>query len=295
MFIDYIKPQTILFLFSLYVLLLPLNLFGQQHLQILPDTSQSLIADSLHRTDSESKKHGALRYVKNSAFKVGEELEFIIRYGPIMAGRARMSVPKIVNINEHPCYLITSEAWSNAFFSKFYRVEDKVKSYTDVDGIFSWRFDNKQHEGRWRDEHTVEFRQTENIAITTKDGKQDTVQVPSLVQDILSAMYFVRTQSFAPGDSIIIENHSNKKVIPVKILVHRRETVKVRAGKFKCLVVEPFLRTPRLFQQKGRVVVHLTDDDQKLPVLMTSQIYVSSFNLGNVVIELEKIKGVPGY
>ncbi|MDQ7052387.1 MAG: hypothetical protein Q9P14_05655 [candidate division KSB1 bacterium] len=49
--------------------------------------------------------------------------------------------------------------------------------------------------------------------------------------------------------------------------------MKVKAGKFDCLVAEPFLRTPALFKQKGRIVVFLSDDQYKIPVLMVPRIF----------------------
>jgi hypothetical protein len=123
-------------------------------------------------------------------------------------------------------------------------------------------------------------------------SRKDTISVPSFIQDVLSAMYFVRTQPLAPGDTLLIDNHSDGKVYPLRIVVHRREKVTTRAGKFQCLVVEPFLRTPALFMQKGNVIVHLTDDQRKVPVMMTSQIYVKGLNVGSIIVELEKMAGV---
>jgi hypothetical protein len=254
---------------------------------------------SKHDTDGvASKSVGAtppLRVVPNSAFGAGERLTFLVRYGPIIAGSARLSIPKIVEMNGRPCYNIVSEAWSNNFFSKFFKVEDRVESYTDVDGIFSWRFHKRLREGGFKADQEVTFDQVNHFAITKKSDKSDTLAVPPFVQDVLSAMYLIRTMKMAPGDSIFIDNHSDSKLFPLKIVVHKREKVNIKAGKFSCLVVEPFLKTPALFQQKGRVVVHMTDDARKIPVMMTSQIYVKAFKLGAVVAELEKIEGVPGY
>ncbi|MDZ7343852.1 MAG: DUF3108 domain-containing protein [candidate division KSB1 bacterium] len=274
-------------------------------------TSQQPPLDSLHATTAHSRDAAGkdssnapinstdrlppLRVVPNPAFKVGESLTYLIRYGPIIAGNARLSIPKIVEVNGRPCYHIVSEAWSNKFFSTFYKVEDRVESYTDVDGIFSWWFKKHLREGNFKLDHEVTFDQVNYHAITKNEQKRDTLGVTPFVQDILSAMYFVRTQNLAPGDTMFVDNHSDGKLYPLKIVVHGRDKINIKAGKFNCLVVEPFLKTPGLFQQKGRIVVHLTDDARKIPVLMTSQIYVKAFNLGMVVAELEKIEGVSGF
>jgi hypothetical protein len=48
----------------------------------------------------------------------------------------------------------------------------------------------------------------------------------------------------------------------------------VDAGTFDCLVVEPFLRYPGIFTQKGRVRVWVTNDRYKIPVLVRSKVVI---------------------
>ena len=239
----------------------------------------------------EEKLPPPLRIVKNDAFREGEKLSYVIRYGPILAGYSSLSIPEVVEVNGHPAYHIISEAWSNKFFSRFYKVQDRVESFTDVRGIFSWKFEKHLREGSYRADQYVVYDQQNRLAYTEKD----TMEIPLYVQDVLSAMYYVRTLTFEPGDTLYVDNHADGKVYPLAVIIHKRERIKVKAGKFDCIVVEPVLKTSGVFKQKGRLVVHFTDDERKIPVLMTSQIYVKAFSLGSVVAELEKIEGVPGY
>ena len=69
------------------------------------------------------------------------------------------------------------------------------------------------------------------------------------------------------------------------MLVHGREKVKVPAGEFSCLIIEPVLKDEGLFQQKGRLRIWVTDDARKLPVLMKSEILV-----GSIDVRLRKIQ-----
>ena len=167
-----------------------------------------------------------------------------------------------------------------------------MRSFTDTAGIFSWRMEKKQHEGGYRDERTVEFDHRAGLATTIQKDRRDTTKIPPFVVDVLSAVYFVRTQKLAPGDSVLFDNYDNGKIYPLKHKVHRRERIKTPAGRFECVVVEPFLQTPAFFQQKGRVIVHMTADARKIPVLITSQLYLKGFDLGTIVAELEKMEGV---
>lgn len=98
---------------------------------------------SIFESDTSVSLEQPLRIVENKAFQVGEYLEFSIRYGPIVAGSSSMAVTELVNINGHPVLHIQTKAWSNTFFSKFFKVEDQADSYIDQRGIFSWKFIKK--------------------------------------------------------------------------------------------------------------------------------------------------------
>ena len=236
-----------------------------------------------------------LRVMSNTAFGVGESLTFLVHYGPLAAGNARLAVPQLVTVNGRPCYKITSELWSNKFFSSFFKMDDRVESHTDVDGLFSWWFKKSLHEGDYQSEHTVAFDQINHRAVMKKGDKLDTLAVPPFVQDVLSAIYLLRTMKLAPGDTVRLPNHSDGKLFDLQMIVHKREKAQTKAGKFPCLVVEPVLKTSGLFQQKGRLLIHMTDDHRKMPVMITSQLYVKGFKLGAIVAELEKVEGVPGF
>jgi hypothetical protein len=62
----------------------------------------------------------------------------------------------------------------------------------------------------------------------------------------------------------------------VKVL--RKEHVRVHAGEFDCIVVQPVLRYPGLFEQKGKLTIWLTDDAKKMPVMMRSKVVIGSIN-----------------
>lgn len=230
-----------------------------------------------------------LRIVQNKAFREGERLRYRLRYGPIIAGNAELAVEEIVLFRGRPAYRIVSRARSNRFFSKFYKVDDRVESLTDVDGLFSWWAEKHLREGGYRADRRTEFDHLNRHIYSNEDTLR---QVPPFVQDILSGMYYLRTLDLEVGQEILLDAFSDGKLYPLRIKVLGRQRVSTPAGRFDCLVVEPFLRTPALFKQKGRIQVWLTDDHRKLPVLMKTQIYVSAFSLGSVVAELEEMEGV---
>ena len=169
------------------------------------------------------------------------------------------------------------------FFSAFYKVRDKVESFMDSTGMFSRRFEKHLREGKYKADVKNIFDQENRRVITQKD----TFAVPLYAQDVLSALYFIRTQDLKLGQSISVENFSDGKLYPLEVKILKKETVRVKAGKFSCIVVEPILRSAGIFQHKGRLKVWLTVDKTHTPVMMKSEIVV-----GSIVAELIEYKGV---
>jgi hypothetical protein len=218
-------------------------------------------------------------------FGVGEKLVFSVQYGLITAGEATLEIRNIATIAGRPCYRIISDARTNDFFSKFYQVRDRYESCMDTTELYSLRYEKHLREGKFKRDETVDFDQVGHKAIY----KDKVVPIPPMALDVLSAMYYVRTLPLEVGQSIAIANHTDGKNYPLIVKVHGRERVKVDAGEFDCLVVEPILRGPGVFTQKGRLTVWLTDDDVRMPVMMKSKVVI-----GHVAAILKSYETAPG-
>ncbi len=220
------------------------------------------------------------RKLDNSSFGLGEYLEFSVKYGVLPAGTAVLKIPEIIDYQGKRCYRIVSTAKSNSVVSVFYKVRDSVETIVDYDGIFPRKFHKKLREGGYKADKTTFFDQRKHLAIVGNDS----IPTYSFVQDALSSLYYVRTRELIPGSEVRIDNHTDKKNFPLKIVVERRETVEVPAGKFDCVVVEPIMRAEGIFKAKGRIWIWLTDDQYKIPVKMQTEV----FFLGSISAKLKK-------
>jgi hypothetical protein len=203
-------------------------------------------------------------------FGQGEKLVFSVQYGLVTAGEASLEVRNLATLEGRPCYRIVSDARTNDFFSKFYTVRDRYESYMDTTELYSLRYEKHIREGKFKRDEVVDFDQTRHRA----KYKDKVVPIPPRSQDVLSALYYVRTLPLEVGQSISLANHTDGKNYPLVIKVHGRERVKVDAGEFDCVVVEPILRGPGVFTQKGRLTVWLTDDRRRIPVLVKSKVII---------------------
>ncbi|MCX6826300.1 MAG: DUF3108 domain-containing protein [candidate division Zixibacteria bacterium] len=222
--------------------------------------------------DDSSMVKEADRSIDNVAFGPGEKLNYDIGYGFINAGSATLEVTDLIEYNNRPCFLIQSTANSNKFFSSFYRVEDRVKSIIDAAGLYSWKFEKYLSEGNYKAQTAYGFDQSNHSVFFGRD----TLPVAPFVQDALSILYYIRTQNLKVGQSVYVDNFTDGQSYKMEIRVHRKELVKVKAGRFDCIVVEPLLLTSGIFKHEGKLTVWLTDDRLKLPVLMKSKVLVGS-------------------
>jgi len=205
-------------------------------------------------------------------FGEGEKLVFSVQYGIVSAGDASLEIRNIANLDGSACYRIVSNARTNDVFSVFFKVRDRFESYLDTTHLYSLRYEKHVREGKFKRDEAVDFDQRRHMAIY----KDKEVPIAPRTQDVLSAMYYIRTLPLEVGHSISVANHTDGKNYPLIIKVLREETVTVDAGTFDCIVVEPVLRGPAIFTQKGRLTVWLTNDRYKMPVLMKSKIVIGS-------------------
>ncbi|MCX7834556.1 MAG: DUF3108 domain-containing protein [bacterium] len=213
------------------------------------------------------------RPVVNNAFGVGERLMFSVDFGAITAGYASLEVLQVIELAGRRTYRIRAEAKSSKGFDYVYKVRDRIESFVDSIDFYTLRFVKRLREGNYKDDKLVTYDHSTRKAKLLSWGKEDvTTDFDSLTQDVLSALYFVRLFDLKVDSSVYFPVHDIKKSYPLRVEVQRRERVKVPAGEFDCLVVEPKLQSEGIFKRKGRIWVWLTNDEKKMPVKMESEL-----------------------
>jgi Protein of unknown function (DUF3108) len=206
-------------------------------------------------------------------FGEGELLTFSIQYGLIYAGEATLEIRNIAELDSARAYHIISTARTSSAFDHVFKVRDRHDSLIDYDNLFSLSFEKHIREGKFKRDEKVAFDQKRHLAIYP--DKQ--VPIPPNTQDFLSALYYARTLPLEVGEAVALANHTGGKNYPIYIKVLRRERVKVPAGEFDCLVVEPVLQTTSLFENKGKLTIWVTDDTVRMPVLLRSKVVIGAF------------------
>jgi len=224
------------------------------------------------------------RYVDNNAFGPGERLEFSVEYGIIKAGTAIMSVTGPEQYEGFMAYRISATARSNPAFSTFFEVNDVNEALLDIVQFHTHKFLKNLHEGDFRYNEEVFFDQDAGIVLypAETDSSLMEMEIPPHALDVLSCLYFARTLPLEVGNTYYIDSHIDNENYPLEIIVHERDHIRVPAGEFDCILVQPTLQSQGLFDQQGEIWVWLTDDERHMPVLMRSAIVI-----GEIVCVLE--------
>ena len=93
---------------------------------------------------------------------------------------------------------------------------------------------------------------------------------------IISAFYRVRSMDLTGKKETYFSAVSGKKRYSLRVIIHGRETVETKLGKFDCIKVEPVLGDDGAFKASGRLFIWLSDDSRRLPVLMRVKIPIGS-------------------
>jgi uncharacterized protein DUF3108 len=217
-----------------------------------------------------------------SAVRPGESLKFAVNYGFINAGAAYLEVSDVKEYHGRAVLNLVARAESNRFFSGIYKVRNRIESVWDSAGHYSLRYAESRREGKHRAQNEILFDYA-NQEARYQDGA--TFPIPPEVQDALSSFYYTRTQALPLGGSVYFDYHASRKSVPLEVKVLGREEVETPAGKFNCVVIEPILKAGGIFKNSGRLVIWLTDDNRRMPVLMKSKVAVGSISAALVQVK----------
>jgi hypothetical protein len=200
-------------------------------------------------------------------FGPGERAEYQVRLGALSVGSGAMEILNVQQVNGRPSFHARMRISGGLPLA---RVNDVFESWIDVDGIFSRRFRQDQHELNFRRNRTYDFF-PEQRRYRRENGETGTIPTNRPLDDV-SFLYYVRTLPLRVGDVYEVPRYFKEDGNPVIIRVLRIETVRVPAGTFETVVVQPIIKTDGLFGEGGQAEVFFTNDSRRMLVQMRSRV-----------------------
>jgi hypothetical protein len=227
--------------------------------------------------------------VKNSAFQAGEKLRYRVTYGFMDAGEAIMEVKNTTKKGANRELLhMKGTGRTLGGFNAFYKVNDVYESYIDKKGIFPWYFVRRVDEGGHKINQDYTFKH-DKLKVNNGAGKEFTV--PMAIQDMVSAFYYARTLDFTNmkvGDTFEFKCFMDDEIWPLKVKFVGDEVIHIRKGKFNCKKFLPVVQQGRYFESPNDLNFWITDDDNRIPILVRAKIPVGTVKLH--LVEWEGIK-----
>jgi hypothetical protein len=257
---------------SIFMVLM-LFVFYKAHNQTAPDSTQ--------------EKWYNLNTLPNTAFTYGEKLQYRVHYGVLNGGTANFEVgDQPVQVNNRNTYYIKVHGKSTGLVDVMFKVRDEFESYLDEQALIPWKATKKVKEGGYTDSDFIIFDHNRRVA-TSRRGK---IEIPANTQDLISSIYYARTldmRNAKPGDLFPVTFYLDHKNYEFRFKFLGREEIEIDAGKFKALKVRPQVIEGRVFKDSEAITMWVTDDENKIPLRVESEIWV-----GSLKADLIKYSGV---
>lgn len=198
--------------------------------------------------------------------------------------------------------LLTTDIESKGFFRKLFGINFRyhVESQVEPNNFYALRTDKVDEQGKRVRTSEAVFDHGANKVEYTERDPNNTGQPPRVItaalsgptQDIVSAIYFLRTQPLTPGQTFNIAVSDSGRVfqVPARVFAEAKP-IKSVLGKVPVVRVEAELFGPgRPIQDgKGKLSIWVTSDERHIPVKARL-----SHDIGQLDITLKSIqKDVP--
>ena len=224
----------------------------------------------------------ALGVPGDAPFYPGEKMTFQVKWCCIVAGEATIELLPLADINGNDAYHFLLTARTSEFVDIFYKVRDRIESYTDLNMTHSLSY-IKRHEGRSKKEINVNF-DWENLqaqfSTVGETKKRELLSIMPGTFDPLSVFFAFRLNELEENKGISIPVTDGKKMVMGNANVVKREVVTIEGTEYDTFLVEPDLGDiGGVFEKSkdARLQIWVTADNRRIPVMIKSKVVVGSF------------------
>jgi hypothetical protein len=229
----------------------------------------------------------------SSLFPEGERVVLSASYFGVEAGRVHIGIKSDKLVNGQEALHFYALGKTSSLFSLVYKVRDSIESLWSpkLERPLTLAFDVDETKQKYKTRSYFDW--DKNIADYFEEGwhkkkgdykDQKTWELPKKAQDIVSAIFYVRTLPLEVGNTYTFNVMENHKVIQTHLKVDRREVISTNIGKRSALVLKPSFKTKGKFKKVGDISIWVTDDQYKQILRVESKI-----KIGTVMAKVESI------
>jgi Protein of unknown function (DUF3108) len=206
----------------------------------------------------------------------------------VTAGQATLKLTPAANNG----WLLNMDLASSGLVNQLYRVVDNYKLSTN-EKFCGASVSLDAQEGKHHVVTTMAFdNENHKLVATMKDtvaNKNETTElaIPPCTYDITGALMTLRASQLQPGMKFTLPVTNGKKLANVRVEGLDKEKLTLAGKAYNTIRYETFAFDNVLYRRKGRLLIWVTDDAQRVPVQLR---FVFGFPLGDITLELEKVE-----
>jgi hypothetical protein len=220
---------------------------------------------------------------QNNTFQDGEKITYKMYYNWkfvwVAAGEVTFNVKDLGDQ-----YYLSAIGRTYRSYDPFFKVRDTYECYVDKNTLLPTVSIRQVEEGKYRLYDKVTFDHQRNVAKSLRGKSKESAEVTeypidNCIHDILSIVYFARNIDFEDmksGQKIPVNLFMDKETWPLSVTYKgRQEKKRIKGnGKFKTMQFSPELISGEYFQEGDEMNVFVSDDKNRLPLIIESPLTV---------------------
>lgn len=207
------------------------------------------------------------KYKINTAFQPGEELIYVLKYGVVKGGEAKLTIG-LEEVGYDFLFHAKAVAYTTGMVGKVATIYDVYESYFDVVTGYPIKSIRNVTENRYKRYNEELFGRDSNVVYSMKSGRHE---VPHNCLDLVSAFYYARKfvfdQKFQKNETMSLYTWLDEELYKVALRYKKTETIKTRFGKIECLKFVPVLDEKiSMFKKEEDMEAWFSNDGNYVPI-----------------------------
>jgi hypothetical protein len=188
-----------------------------------------------------------------------------------------------------PPLRIIGDVVSKGFFAKLFRVNfhEHIESFIGNNMFSPLRTKRSDEQGkRVRINEAVFDHQARKVTWTERDPNQTqalnttTIDFQEPIQDVLSAIYFLRTQKLNVGETLTVPLTDSGRFYNIQVAVVERKKISSALGRVNAVLIRPAIFGENaLIRKTGTLSIWITDDNRRIPIKAQLKVEVGTFDI----------------
>ena len=228
---------------------------------------------AVNKSDVMSSGSRIVPLPENQPFHAAQTYVYSVEWRLFSAGTATIKLDPAGNEQR-----IVGTADGAGAVALLYHVKDQLETFFDSHSFCSLSMTKHTEEGLRRKETKIRFDYArkkvvlDEVNMKNNERKHTESDIPGCVTDVLSSLFYAGSLPLRVGESYTFPVNDGGKTTDVTIRVEAKEEIKVPAGTFKTVRLQPE-SAAGVLKNKGQLWLWYSDDGNHMPVQMRAKMF----------------------